>query len=160
MSANASKGKIITLDDHRKARLTRHAGPPPFDPQAIMQRIRRARLAPNPEERALAVSLALSDAELMIQLLGVMGAEIAGFRQQVKILAQQSADTATINAVLLALLGGEVRVDAKWFEDFEVKGGLEVTEEENEVVIRSLVIDAPAASGVPSVSASQQTEDD
>ncbi len=155
MSANASKGKIITLDEARKERLLR--GPQPFDPQAVAQRINRARLAPSPEERELATTLALRDAEEMLQVLGVMGAEIVAFRQQVRILAQQASDTATINSVLLAHAGGEVRLDAQWFADYEVTGGFSITEEGDKVVIR--LIDDPPGPGVGLESASQQTED-
>lgn len=129
-----------------------------FDPEAVRQRITRAGAAPIESERLVAAYLVLDDAKLMLRLIEIMGGEIVAFRQQIKSLAQQSTDTATINSVLLAHAGGEVRMDGKWFEEYEVTGGFQVTEENGEVVIR--LVDEPVDQAVPSVSASQQTEGD
>jgi hypothetical protein len=157
MSANASKGKIISLADARKERLLGNH-PAPFDPAAVQQRINRVRITPSPEERELAIAMVLSDAEHMLRALGLMGGEILQYRQQIRILAQQNADVGTINSVLIHLAGGEVRMDSDAFAAFEVTGGYSITEEGSEVVIRH--VDEVPATGVGSVSASQQTEGD
>lgn len=161
MSANDAKTKILSLDDYRQQQLKKAAAPPPFDPKAVEQRITRAMLAPSEEERQIAMQLVLEDAQVMLRALAVMAGEIAAFRRQVKALAQQSADTATINSVLLAHAGGEVRMSFAWFRDYEVPtgAGFMVNEDGDEVVIRAIVVDAAPDEGVPSKSANEQTED-
>lgn len=160
MSANASKSKIISLEDHRKEQLKKASAPPPFDPELVAQRINRVRFSPSSEERDLAIKLLLDDAEVMLRALGVMGAEIGAFRQQIKALVQQTSDTSTINSVLLERAGGVVRMPFEWFRDYEPPqgAGFMVNEEGDEVVIRAIVVDESALSGVGSVSASEQTE--
>ena len=73
----------------------------------------------------------------------------------------QAADTSVINALLLHEAGGEVRVDSEWFAAWDppAGSGYQVTEEGSEVVVRAVVVDTSASNGVPSESASQQTED-
>jgi len=161
MSANASKSKIISLDQYRSDQLKRAARAPAFDPDAIRQRITMGRISPTPESRDLARELVLQDAEEMLRVLGVMGAEIVAFRQQVKALVQQTADTSVINSLLLHLAGGVIRVNAKWFEEWEPPegSGFMVNEEGDEVVIRAIVVDENTTGGASLMSADQQTEE-
>jgi hypothetical protein len=162
MSANDAKGKILSLDEYRKQRHMAGGGPEPFDPKAFMQTITRARVAPSAEERELAVGLALRQAEELLQVVAIMGGEIAAFRQQIKSLAQQATDTATVLAVLLHEAGGVVEVDADWFAAWEppTGSGFMVNEDpdRNVVVIRAIVV--PPDEAVDSVSADQQTGGD
>lgn len=164
MSANASRGKILTLDEYRKQRHAAKQGPEPFDPNAFLQLIRRAQSAPDKDERELAAGLALRQAEELLQVVAVMAGEITAFKQQVKALAQQAADTSTINSVLLERAGGVVRMPFQWFADYQPPNGagFMVNEEDGpdgrEVVIRAIVVDAQPPEGVGSVSADQQTE--
>jgi hypothetical protein len=148
MSANASKGKLRLIQGGLAEQR-----PPAFDPDVTRALMNRA-IAGSPG----AVIELVQQTGMLLTVLGVMGSEIASFRQTVKALAQQSTDQATINSVLLAVAGGEVRVPSDWFEAFEIKGGFSVDETDTEVIIRAL-IDQPGPQGVPLASASQQTED-
>lgn len=141
MSANESK--IIRLDEAR-AKLAQPVNE--IDPDAILQRITRARAAPTAEERDLAMTLVVEDAARLVRLLTDIAPELLRLKIRVQMFAQQSADLGTIIAVLLNRSGGEVRMPLDWFRAFKPSGTFEVTEEGDEVVIRS-------------ISASQQTED-
>lgn len=159
MSANASKGRILSLDEYRKQRHAQGLGPEPFDPKAFGQAINRARLGPTAEEREMAVALVLRGAEELLQAAAVMGGEIVAFRRQTEMLVQQNADLATINSVLLHEAGGRVEVDAEWFAAWDppAGSGLNVTEDPDRkvVVIESVVLQA--GDTVDSVSANEQT---
>ena len=156
MSAN-KKPKLRLI----QGGLAEPTAPMAFDPEAVRYRITRALAARDPEMQAEAAHAVLKDAQVMLAALGSMGSAIVALRQEIKAFAQQSSDQATINSVLLAVAGGEVRVPADWFEAYEVKGGFSVTEESHpwgdEVVIRALVA-TPGPDGVPSISARKQTE--